>query len=566
MQYNSTQFQTGEELDDFLALVKEKIKNMGGGSGTLTKEQIEQVLTGNIETHSHDTRYSYAGPEIDEWDGISVSEALDGSGSEQNPYLIQSCADYVHFIKTPLLYSMTDSQPKVIKITKNLDFGNHEIDMDGFFDYSVTGDTSNIFLNGVLVDGGGMILSNLNLKNAWSVFPQSLYSKFHDIHIRNANLHINGSAFNDDATQQFLSLIRGVAGFGSVYNVSITGVLHINGDINPTGEIHILTIYSDAHIDSSTEEIKSSSFSSLDVQFENTTLTEDGNNAVLLVLSNIPGSVTYTTSQTTYSESNVYSAFAYAIESTTIAYADPAKTTVIPMGSDSHLINKTWSEMKSDGFIDLLNSYQDVFSKDFDNVNNGFPVFKQGTSTLEYDGYVKESEFNAKIRILESKQDSPFVDILLSSIAFPGDGDYVYLSKDEYDAVVSGLKDGKILRVKAGCGIFFGFTSIMFNSSDYNNPDFKYSDSLPYIVIDVSSFGDKGEDSTDPTEKTFIRPKRVTVNLLNNPDSQNRYKAVFKSDSRKFVLGTSVHDIVSLSQGEYDNLTNKDINTLYIIH
>lgn len=401
MQHNSTQFQTGEELDDFLALVREKINNMGGGSGTLTKEQIEQVLTGNIETHTHETRYSFTGPETDEWDGSSVSESLEGSGTEQDPYLIQSCADYVHFIKNPSLYSMTDSQAKVIKITKNLDFGSHEIDMDGFFDFSVSGDTTNIFLNGILVDGGGMVLSNLNLKNAWSVFPQSTYATFHDIHIRDVNLYINGSSFNDDATQQILSLIRGVGGFGAVYNVSITGALHINGDINPTGETHVLTIHPDAHIDGSTEEIKSSSFSSLDVRFENTTLTENGDNAVLLFLSNIPGSVTYTTSQTTYSESNMYGVFACAIESTATAYADPAKTAVIYAGSDSHLINKTWNEMKSDGFIDLLNSYQDVFSEDLDNVNNGFPVFKQGMRTLEYDGYVKESVLKKKLNEIQ---------------------------------------------------------------------------------------------------------------------------------------------------------------------
>lgn len=375
-----------------------------GGGCNITKECVEEVLTGNIETHRHDSRYVYSTPKTDTWNGILVSESLQGSGNRQNPYLIQSCADYVHFIKNPTLYSMNDGQAKFVTITKNLNFGNHEIDMSGFFDYGITGDTSNISFTGIEVDGAGMVLSNLNLKNAWSVFPRSIYSKFHDIHIRDANFYINGSVFTDDMEKRGgggLSMIRGIAEYGAAYNVSITGVLHINGDIKPTGQYQEVGIYAEAHAfsDDIALDIKSSSFSSIDVQFENSTPPELNKNAVYLYLSAIPGSVSYSTCPTTYDGGeNMGNVFYCVCFQNVTVYADQTKTLVMSVDQSASVINKTWEEMKSDSFVDLLNSYQNVFDKDINNVNGGFPVFKPTSKkTLAYDGYVRDSIFEDRL-------------------------------------------------------------------------------------------------------------------------------------------------------------------------
>ena len=100
----------------------------------LSKDAIEQALTGNITTHRHDTTYNYTDFETDVWDGTSISTSLHGSGTKDDPYLIQSCADWLHLYVNGLASYNTQSTSEaptgfspVFKLNKNLDFGNKTI-------------------------------------------------------------------------------------------------------------------------------------------------------------------------------------------------------------------------------------------------------------------------------------------------------------------------------------------------------------------------------------------------------------------------------------------------------
>lgn len=56
---------------------------------------------------------------------------------------------------------------------------------------------------------------------------------------------------------------------------------------------------------------------------------------------------------------------------------------------------KTTTEMKSPEFLALLNGDTETFVADTDNINDGYPIFKPNQTVQTYDGYVKESTFEA---------------------------------------------------------------------------------------------------------------------------------------------------------------------------
>ncbi|MCD8271058.1 MAG: hypothetical protein LUD46_23340 [Parabacteroides sp.] len=165
---------------------KAKLDQMKGGDIEVSKANIEKVFTGNITSHTHDTERIVTGMPTDIWDGVTVSTSLAGSGTADDPYLIQSCADYIHFYRNPKLYShQFESQPtedqmtnlKQVKFTSNLDFNNHSLDFEStVINPNMPGapDMTKI-LALVNVDGQGCCLSNLNFLNTWAVIPLSMY-------------------------------------------------------------------------------------------------------------------------------------------------------------------------------------------------------------------------------------------------------------------------------------------------------------------------------------------------------------------------------------------------------
>ncbi len=169
---------------------KAKLDQMKGGDVEVSKANVEKVLTGNITTHTHDTERIVTGMLTDVWDGVTVSTALAGSGTKDDPYLIQSCADYIHFYRNPNLYSYPLGEPtpemianpKQIRFTTNLDFNNIAIDL-GDTVPALGGDAPSNILELCYIDGQGCNISNINFVNTWSVLPYAIYCVIQNIHV-----------------------------------------------------------------------------------------------------------------------------------------------------------------------------------------------------------------------------------------------------------------------------------------------------------------------------------------------------------------------------------------------
>lgn len=180
---------------------------------TFTLEQTALPLTGNITYHTHDTTYAAQELETDVWDGTTVSTSWSGSGTKEDPFLIQSCADYIYFL-TGSIESMayngdiTSTTAKYVKITRNLDFGNKAIptvtvntDNPGYMNY---------IRGNIVVDGNGCIIKNfsLDLQNnpvndsagnetfPMYYIPYGMYMFIHDVNFIGLNLKF-GFDFTD---------------------------------------------------------------------------------------------------------------------------------------------------------------------------------------------------------------------------------------------------------------------------------------------------------------------------------------------------------------------------------
>ena len=76
------------------------------------------------ETHEFTIYYS----EVDVWDGTSVSESLQGSGTLEDPYLIQSAADFAYFaaqLNNAEVGQTENFKGQYFKMTKSIDLGGN---------------------------------------------------------------------------------------------------------------------------------------------------------------------------------------------------------------------------------------------------------------------------------------------------------------------------------------------------------------------------------------------------------------------------------------------------------
>lgn len=402
-----------EQLDGTLSCVKEE------RSLEVSKENIEKVFTGNILTHTHDTERIVTGMPTDVWDGVTVSTALAGSGTVDDPYLIQSCADYIHFYRNPSLYGHAlNAEPteeqvanlKQLKFTSHLDFNNITIDF-GDTVPSLNGDTSpSDVLSLCSVDGQGCCLLNINILNSWAVIPASTYCVIKNIYVSSGIFTIplsviNDKGYNSNENQTPLTPFGLILGACSVENVCFVAEIKFTGDIatviyfiSSVIELLDTTIFPN-------ETIGESPFF-----YSNVTYTVDEGISNLIVVNHIPAYVALKDILLTgYDCTETYKDF--SIEPTQglatamlIGDASVGPYTIY-INSDKALpvnyenpfhIAKTTAEMKSPEFLALLNGDTETFVADTENINDGYPVFKPNKiERVVYDGYVKESSFEA---------------------------------------------------------------------------------------------------------------------------------------------------------------------------
>ena len=208
----------------------------------ITKEFIEEIYTGNITTHTHDSTYVAQELETDVWDGTSISSSLSGSGTETDPYLIQSCADFVYLISGNDNFgtssdSISSGNVKLtyFKFVKNLDFSHKSISLNLSME-----DTSS-FIFGGDYNGNGITISNftvpaITIDNSTipaGVFPNNYTGRIHGFNFKDLNISFDFDEItNGDSIQAFILLSPLVPMYSSIYNISINGTITVSGDFS----------------------------------------------------------------------------------------------------------------------------------------------------------------------------------------------------------------------------------------------------------------------------------------------------------------------------------------------
>ena len=113
--------------------------------------------------------------EVDVWDGTSVSESLQGSGTEEDPYLVQSGADlaYIAKVVNDAAAGTANFEGMYFKMTKSIDLNGKELKIGGY--------TANKSFHGFF-DGNNCAIKGINA-------TQSLFGMLKDGSIKNLSTY-----------------------------------------------------------------------------------------------------------------------------------------------------------------------------------------------------------------------------------------------------------------------------------------------------------------------------------------------------------------------------------------
>ena len=400
---------------------KVKLDQMNGGDVEVSKTNIEKVLTGDITSHSHDRVIDVVEMPTDIWDGVSVSSSLIGSGTKDNPYLIQSCADYIHFYRHPSLYSYSFAGAvpseeqianiKQIKFTSNLDFNNIAIDFSETVPDLAT-DSLGEHLFACYIDGQGCSLYNINFVNSWAVIPVALFSVIKDLHVNSGVFTvplsiINDKGYNYEQSQTAIAPWGMIVSACEAENVSFVAEVKLTGDI--TSQIAFV---SGAIVTNDVRSVFADHVKEKISFYSNVTFSSEEGSNNLVAVAYSPAVVSYNDSApiqvlgydcsltakdiSTLPESGLFVGMMLDIigQSPYAIYVNMDNATPNYQSSSITPFHtaKTTAEMKSADFLSLLNGDTETFIADINNINQGYPIFKP-KEQIVYDGYASLSEF-----------------------------------------------------------------------------------------------------------------------------------------------------------------------------
>ena len=429
---NSTKIpaKTSQLENDSGFLTKTSLKTVNGqslvGSGDITVEGggggSAPPLTGNVTTHRHDTVYAAVDLGTDTWDGTSVSASLQGQGTKDDPYLIGSCADWIHLYRNAAQYATGDTDPStasefkpVFKLVKNLDFGNQEI----AFTPPSAGDEEQLDM--AEFDGNRAKIANFKVPVAggvqYGVFPPCLSESFiHDFMLENIQIEADCSLLADRGLTLY-----GIPGNGMAINLlnnTIDIRLTVTGNVSEMTAVQLFVDsgYTYANrpntqpaFDSYVEE--NGHYAGCRVELADNTVKADGGKLLVVLISmyatyETPAVIYCATPLEELDESGSFSAdsgvgfMIMGKEPKRFYTLEDGSGTVICQDIESGTLSqvaavlKSESEMKSGAFTQELNSLlpSPVFGQD---PRGGYPLLQRFTGGIAYDGYVTLQEFEA---------------------------------------------------------------------------------------------------------------------------------------------------------------------------
>ena len=383
------------------------------GQGGITKEQVEEVLTGTIKSHNHDTEYEIKEYETDVWDGTNVSTSLEGSGIKDDPYLIQSCADWLYLRANSGKYNVNsiggDTENKsfapYFKINKNLDFGNKAIP-----ELDTEGSTGSLLM--CVFDGNKAKLSNFVDSQGTGILPPSVYYFAHDFVIENFQRTVVVSSLSE----QNIPIFSTMDIYSAILSCTVNANITITGNVSKSTTISTVTAseyplvmgnnfatYINNYVESN------GCFGGININItDNTTKSNDAKIVALFAPYFISHPISlYCTAP--LDDVNVHAGeqpqedFAITMM---ILGVQPAGLYTNSDGANTiYFLSdegdptpfagtpKSLTEMQSASFVEELNSLlpKPAFMKD---PEGGTPVLAQ-FGGIKYDGYVKQSEFES---------------------------------------------------------------------------------------------------------------------------------------------------------------------------
>jgi len=153
--------------------------------------------------------------EIDVWDGTSVSESLSGSGTAEDPYLIQSGADlaYIAKVVNDAAANVTNFKGQYFKMTKSIDLAGKELKIGSF--------TASKVFHGYF-DGNNCTIRGL--KNT-----QSLFGMLKDGYIKNISVYGTVTTTEKKGVAGLVSYMSGATVENVTNYANITGVQQVAG-------------------------------------------------------------------------------------------------------------------------------------------------------------------------------------------------------------------------------------------------------------------------------------------------------------------------------------------------
>ena len=457
---------TKEQLD--LSLAK-TLK----GQGSITKEQVEEVLTGTIKSHNHDTEYEIKEYETDVWDGTSISDSLQGSGTKEDPYLIQSCADWLHLRANGMEYNINQTGGDVenqsfapyFKINKNLDFGNKAIP-------EVNTDAGTRYLVMCVFDGNKSKLSNFVDSQGTGILPPSAYYFAHDFVIENFQRTVGVSSLSE----QNIPIFSIMDIYSAILSCTVNANITITGNVSELTTISTITASEyplvmgnnfATYINNYVEN--NGCFGGIDINItDNTTKSNDAKIVALFA----PYFISHPISMYCTVPLDDVKVFAgeqpqedFAITMMILGvqpaclYTNSNGTNTIYFQGDEGTPTpftgtpKSLTEMQSESFVDELNSLlpKPAFMKD---PKGGTPVLAQ-FGGIKYDGYLKQSAFEAfKKNIPSTVKPNDFIyELKLEVYALTADSASEDISaavdgESGFKEIIQAVKDGNRLVIR----------------------------------------------------------------------------------------------------------------------
>lgn len=439
------------------------------GSGILYKVDTATKETGNVTTHRHDTVYATEERETDVWDGTSVSDHLEGTGTKDDPYLIQSCADWVYLHNHAYEFAQEGNIDDIydvsttFKLTKNLDFNDKAINITSDFE-----SLSSKIINFAEYDGNRCEISNYHtsiLTGNGTPFMigllpfSNVYPVVHDFSFKNITLELNQKIIEDGTLSLWGAPSHDVYStiFNNIYDLHLgylSYALFTKNKEIPILLSNLTLLYQVENVPfkERIDYLLETRGNYMSVSFSTGSYTSDtseGND--LYVLYNANTSSVCTVFDTSLCElpSELEDGFP-ANRKRSVALCSLSDKVYIDNTSSRYLnyafpnvssgatvkkegIGKSEDEMQSAEFVEELNSYLPVpaFKQDPD---GGMPILNPLSDETVYNGYVSQSLFDSfRSTMMEKLNDS-----------------YIYtLPREVYD-LPSGASQAVILEALGG--------------------------------------------------------------------------------------------------------------------